>query len=637
MCGIAGYIDLDRRSPDALLAETGRAMTDAIYRRGPDMGAVWTDEAAGIAQGFRRLAIIDLSEAGHQPMHSADGRFVITYNGEIYNYQDLAEDLAARGHQFRGHSDTEVMLELFARDGVEKTLPRLIGMFAIALWDRQDRRLTLIRDRLGIKPVYFGRQGNRAYWGSELKAIRAHRDFVAHVDPAAINGFLQGNAVTAPACIYRDIQALPPGHLATIAPSGDIDVRPYWSMEEVAKAPQTSLSLDEAVDEAERLIGDAVRRRMVADVPLGALLSGGVDSSTVVALMQKASNRPVKTYTIGFGAADYDEAAHAEAVAKHLGTDHRTLSLSPDAARDLIPSLPDWYDEPFADSSALPTYLVSRLAREDVTVALSGDGGDEVFFGYNRHKALGAMERRLGSVPGFARRLAGCALAAPGPALWDSLAQMIPASKRPRMAGVKAQKLGRALRADTADQRYLDVVTHWPENLTGQHPPPRLPKGIPAGDAALRAAWTDTVTYLPSDILTKVDRASMAVSLEARVPLLDHRVVEFAWTLPTEYKIHNGVTKYPLREILYRHVPRALVDRPKSGFAIPLGDWLAGPLRDWAETLLNEDRIAKRGWIDPAPVRRAWRDHLAGRGARAEALWGICMLEAWAERWMGTP
>ena len=637
MCGIAGYIDLDRRSPDALLAETGRAMTDAIYRRGPDMGAVWTDEAAGIAQGFRRLAIIDLSEAGHQPMHSADGRFVITYNGEIYNYQDLAEDLAARGHQFRGHSDTEVMLELFARDGVEKTLPRLIGMFAIALWDRQDRRLTLIRDRLGIKPVYFGRQGHRVYWGSELKAIRAHRDFVAHVDPAAINGFLQGNAVTAPACIYRDIQALPPGHLATIAASGDIDVRPYWSMEEVAKAPKTTLSLEEAVDEAERLIGDAVRRRMVADVPLGALLSGGIDSSTVVALMQKASNRPVKTYTIGFGASDYDEAAHAEAVAKHLGTDHRTLSLSPDAARDLIPNLPDWYDEPFADSSALPTYLVSRLAREDVTVALSGDGGDEVFFGYNRHKALGAMERRLGAVPGFARRLAGCALSAPGPALWDSLAQLIPASKRPRMAGVKAQKLGRALRADTADQRYLDVVTHWRENLTGQHPPPILPKGIPTGDAALRAAWTDTVTYLPSDILTKVDRASMAVSLEARVPLLDHRVVEFAWTLPTEYKIHNGVTKYPLREILYRHVPRALVDRPKSGFAIPLGDWLTGPLRDWAETLLNADRIAKRGWIDPGPVRKAWGDHLAGRGARAEALWGICMLEAWAERWIGTP
>lgn len=635
MCGIAGFFDTGRRTDARRLTEIGRAMTDAMHHRGPDMGDVWGDEAAGICLGFRRLAIIDLSPAGHQPMHSADGRYVITYNGEIYNYRELAEDVAGRGHTFRGSSDTEVMLELFARDGVEKTLPRLIGMFAIALWDRQERRLTLIRDRLGIKPLYFGRQGGQVFWGSELKAVRAHPDFRAEVDPLALDGFLKGNAVAAPGCIYRDMEALLPGGYAVIEADGEISRKSFWAMTEVGRQPVQDLGDRELVDRTEELVSDAVRRRMVADVPLGALLSGGVDSSTVVALMQKASDRPVKTYTIGFGAADYDEAEHAKAVAAHLGTDHTELSLSADDARDLIPNLPDWFDEPFADSSALPTFLVCRLARQSVTVALSGDGGDEVFFGYNRHRALNAMERRLGAVPGPLRRLAGCALATPGPALWDGLAQAIPAKYRPRMAGTKAQKLARALAAESSDARYLDLITHWPEDLTGLGRAAAMPDGAPDRDAAARAAWADTVGYLHNDILTKVDRASMAVSLEARVPLLDHRVVEFAWTLPTDAKIRNGVTKWPLREVLYRHVPKELVDRPKSGFAIPLGEWLSGPLRDWAETLLAEDRLKARGWIDPAPVRRAWLDHLNGRGARAEALWGVCMLEAWAERWIG--
>ncbi|MDW3206720.1 MAG: asparagine synthase (glutamine-hydrolyzing) [Alphaproteobacteria bacterium] len=635
MCGIAGFFDTGRRTDARRLTEIGRAMTDAMPHRGPDMGDVWADESAGICLGFRRLAIIDLSPAGHQPMHSADGRYVLTYNGEIYNYRELADDVAARGHSFRGSSDTEVMLELFARDGVAKTLPRLIGMFAIALWDRQERQLTLIRDRLGIKPLYFGRQNGRVFWGSELKAVRAHPEFEAAVDPLAMDGYLKGNAVPAPNCIYRDMEALSPGGYAVIGADGEISRKAYWSMADVARQPVQSIDDRDLIDRTEELVSDAVRRRMVADVPLGALLSGGVDSSTVVALMQKASDRPVKTYTIGFGASDYDEADHARAVATHLGTDHTELSLSADDARDLIPNLPDWFDEPFADSSALPTYLVCRLAQQSVTVALSGDGGDEVFFGYNRHRALNAMERRLGNVPNPLRRLAGCALAAPGPALWDGIAKAIPSKYRPRMAGTKAQKLARALAAGSADDRYLDLITHWPEDLTGLGRTMEMPDGAPDRDAAARAAWADTVGYLPNDILTKVDRASMAVSLEARVPLLDHRVVEFAWTLPTHAKIRNGVTKWPLREVLYRHVPKDLVDRPKSGFAIPLGDWLSGPLRDWAETLLAEDRLRARGWVDPAPIRRAWRDHLNGRGARAEALWGVCMLEAWADRWVG--
>lgn len=612
-------------------------MIDALRHRGPDMGDVWSDAEAGVALGFRRLAIIDLSPAGHQPMHSADGRFVMTYNGEIYNYRELAEDLRGRGHSFRGSSDSEVMLELFARDGVEETLPRLVGMFAIALWDRQERRLWLIRDRLGIKPLYFGRQGNHVFWGSELKAIRAHPDFDARVDMRAIDGFLKGNVVAAPGCVYQDIEALPPGFLATVGPDGAIARRSYWSMSDVAAQPVADLSTEEALARTEALLRQAVESRMVADVPLGALLSGGIDSSTVVALMQDASDRPVKTFTIGFGADGYDEADHARAVASHLGTDHTTVDLAPEDARDLIPNLADWYDEPFADSSALPTYLVCQLARKDVTVALSGDGGDEVFFGYNRHKALGKLGHKLDAVPAAARKLAAGALATPGPALWDGLARAIPEKRRPRMAGTKVEKLARALAAPDGDARYLDLITHWREDLTGLGLDRNLPEGAPDRDPAARAAWADTLGYLPNDILTKVDRASMAVSLEARVPLLDHRLVEFAWTLPTDLKIRDGIPKWPLRQILYRHVPQALVNRPKAGFAVPLDAWLKGPLRDWAETLLSEERLSRRGWIDPTPVRRAWKDHLAGRGARAEALWGVCMLEAWAERWVGSP
>lgn len=636
MCGISGLIDLKKQTPATRLTETGQAMAQAMWHRGPDMGEVWADADAGITMSFRRLAIIDLSPLGAQPMRSSDGRYVMTYNGEIYNYRDLAKDLTGRGHKFRGASDSEVILELFARDGIAATLPRMVGMFAIALWDTKTRKLVLVRDRLGIKPLYFGRQGTHVYWASELKAIRATSTFEPKLSPLALDGYLKGNAVPAPACIYQDLAMLPPGHYAEIDNAGQISQHCYWSMADFANQPSATLSEKEVIDQTESLIADAVKLRMVADVPLGALLSGGVDSSTVVALMQQASDRPIKTFTIGFGASDYDEAHHAAAVARHLGTDHTSLDLSPQDALDLIPNLPDWYDEPFADSSALPTYLVSKLARDQVTVALSGDGGDEVFFGYNRHKALGQIDRRISAVPAPMRRMGAAALAAPGPAIWDTLAQFMPESKRPRMLGTKVQKLSRALAAGTPDARYLDLVTHWPEDLTGLNLPGQLPDG-PVLDPAARAAYADTLGYLPNDILTKVDRASMAVSLEARVPLLDHRLVEFAWTLPTELKIRNGISKWPLRQVLYRHVPQTLVDRPKSGFAIPLGDWLRGPLRDWAETLLAQDRLKSRGWIDPAPVRQAWKDHLNGRGARAEALWGICMLEAWAERWMGMP
>lgn len=639
MCGITGYRDLTVATPEADLRANGLAMAAAIRHRGPDQGEVWVDPAAGIVLAFRRLAIIDLSDAGAQPMTSADGRFVMTYNGEIYNYRDLRAELEATGHSFRGHSDSEVILELFARQGIEAALPRLVGMFAIALWDRRERRLAFARDRLGIKPLYLAQQGQSLFWGSELKTLRAHPAFRAEVSLTAMDGFLKGNVMAAPDCIYQDVCALEPGMLVLIDAQGTRSDHCFWSLEAVAAQSPSTLDETEALAELTRRLEEAVQMRMVADVPLGALLSGGIDSSTVVALMQRASDRPVKTFTIGFGSTDHDEATQAAAVAAHLGTEHTALSLSATDARGLIENLPDWYDEPFADSSALPTYLVSRLAKETVTVALSGDGGDEVFFGYNRHRALAALSRKFSDVPGPLRKAGAGLIASLGPAFWDRAARILPGNLRPPMFGNKAMKLARALEAESDDARYLSTLTHWPEDLTGLGRTASVPANTPLGlrDPAARAAWIDTRAYLPNDILTKVDRASMAVSLEARVPLLDHRVVEFAWTLPTHMKIRNGVQKWALRQVLYQYVPQSLVDRPKAGFAIPLAEWLRADLRDWAETLLCEKRLRQRGWLDPGPIRQAWRDHLAGKGERQEALWGVCMLEAWAERWMGLP
>ena len=643
MCGLAGFLDLTRSTSAQALEARARAMGEAVRHRGPDDAAEHVVEEAGLAMAFRRLAIIDLSEAGRQPMTSADGRWTVAYNGEIYNYRDLRAELERAGVAFRGHSDTEVMLEHVARFGVLPTVERLVGMFAIALWDSHERRLWLVRDRLGIKPLYHGRQGDLFLWGSELKAMAAHPDWAAEVDRVSVDRYLRFNCLPAPRTIYRGIEQLQPGGWLSIeSESGAVESGRYWRLEEVAAQPKPAGDEQETLDGLEALIGDAVEKRMVADVPLGALLSGGIDSSTVAALMQAKSDRPIKTFTIGFDNQGYDEAAHAKQVAAHLKTDHTELYLAPKEARDLIPSLPDWFDEPFADSSALPTYLVSRLARRSVTVALSGDGGDEMFLGYNRHKALAGLAK-LDVAPAALRRLAAGGLTALGPAGAQALARLLPAAKRPRQADDKAAKLARALAAPDGDARYLDIVSHWREgdgmlaSLPADHLlreilPGELPKEL---NAAERAAAIDALTYLPNDILTKVDRASMAVSLEARVPLLDHRVVEYAWSMPSALKLKDGVAKHPLRRILYRHVPRHLVERPKAGFALPLGEWLRGPLRDWAGDLLSEQRLKRRGFVDPAIVRRVWADHLTGTGqGRAEALWGVLMLEAWAERWL---
>jgi len=625
MCGIAGFLDLKRRTGADDLAAQATAMADALIHRGPDCGGVWRDADAGAALAFRRLAIIDVSPAGDQPMHSANRRYVLVYNGEIYNFQDLRCELEAAGTAFRGHADSEVLLEGIAAWGVAATVKRLIGMFAFALWDREAREIWLVRDRLGIKPLYYGLVDDLFLFGSELKALRAKAGWRPRIDRDALASFTRFNYVPAPRSIYAGIAKLEPGTLLRYRPGGKVAIERYWNMADVAAQPRRDITDAEAIAEAHSLLSDAVSRRMVADVPLGALLSGGVDSATVVALMRQSGTRPVKTFTIGFTESGFDESGHARAVAAHLGTDHTEIMLSPDDARDLIPNLADWYDEPFADSSALPTRLVAQIARRDVTVALSGDGGDEAFLGYNRYRAAAAW-RRLRRVPAPLRRAAAGVLRRMPSGAWNGL------------AGDKLHKLAGLLDAEDADAAYKQLVSHWrdPQALVPGGRDEATPvwaaaKRIP--DFAERMAFLDTATYLPDDILTKLDRASMSTGLETRVPLLDHRVVEFAWSLPKHMRLRRGESKWLLRQVLYRHVPRRLIDRPKTGFAVPIAAWLRGPLRDWAEDLLDERRLRADGLFEPAPIRAAWADHLAGRGNHWQALWGICMAQAWHDRW----
>jgi len=589
-----------------------RRMCAALEHRGPDDAGEWIDAETGVAVGFRRLAIIDLSPAGHQPMASPSGRYVVTLNGEIYNFQDLRREL---DFEWRGHSDTEVMAAAFEAWGVEAAVKRFNGMFAIAVWDRRERRLHLIRDRMGVKPLYYGFIGGLAgrtfVYGSELKALRQHPGFEARIDREALDLYLRFMYVPAPHSIYEGISKLMPGTILTFDPATrQTSTTVYWSVIEAAvrgTANRFRGTEEEASRELEALLRDTVHIRMVADVPLGVFLSGGVDSSAVTAMMQAESATPVRSFSIGFADAAYNEAHFAAAVARHLGTNHTELIMTADDVVNVIPRLPSMYDEPFADSSQIPTHLVAALARKYVTVTLSGDGGDELFGGYRRYFIGQRVLRAFAAVPSSFRSPVGRLLAA--------------------VPGRRAGKVARMFRANDPDSLYFDLVSHWPAGKS------RLREAVPPiSDPVERMMFFDQVSYLPDDILAKVDRASMAASLEAREPLLDYRLVEFAWTLPLSMKVRAGKGKRVLRRVLYRHVPEALIERPKMGFGIPLESWLRGRLRDWAEALLDPSAIRAQGLIDPAPVRAKWESHLAGKNDWQYHIWAVLMLQAWLEQ-----
>lgn len=618
-------------------------MTQALIHRGPDASGVWTDPEAGIALGHRRLSIVDLSDSGAQPMHSACGRYVLSYNGEIYNFAELRKDLEAEGSRFRGHSDTEVMLEGFAQWGMPETLKRLIGMFAFALWDRRGRTLTLVRDRLGIKPLYWARFGETILFGSELSALTRHPEFKAEIDRTALVSYMRHNYIPAPLAIYRNVQKLEPGTMLVQAEEGAPHITPYWTLEETYRAARANPfpgDEREAVQALEDLLRDAVGRRMIADVPLGAFLSGGIDSSTIVSLMQAQSSRPVRTFSIGFNVPGYNEAHYAKEVAAHLGTDHTELYVDAKEAQAVVPSLPQLYDEPFADSSQIPTFLVSRMARQNVTVALSGDGGDELFGGYNRYFQVPAILARMRLVPRPVRAGVASLMRAVPPQYWSRLLRYVPGLHNVPMAGDKVHKVAR-IAAEDPDGAYRRLVSQWddPEELVvggcEQLHPVWSGASQTVPDFVDRMQFLDTLTYLPDDILTKVDRASMGVGLEARVPMLDHRVVEFAWSLPQSLKIRDGKGKWILRQVLHGYVPERLVERPKMGFGIPIDSWLRGPLREWAENLLCENRLRHDGYLNPGPIRKTWAEHLSGAQNRQYQLWPVLMFQAWLESWKG--
>ncbi|MEO5566100.1 MAG: asparagine synthase (glutamine-hydrolyzing) [Luteimonas sp.] len=648
MCGLAGF-----RSPDSRAdghAELAQAMAARIRHRGPDDGGVWVDPEAGFAVAHRRLSIMDLSEAGHQPMLSSSGRLVLAYNGEVYNHLELRRQLEAVGAapNWRGHSDTETLLACIETWGVDETLKRSVGMFALALWDRQDRTLWLARDRIGEKPLYYGWQGDTFLFGSELKALRAHPAFNAAVDRDALALLLRHNYVPSPYSIYAGIRKLPPGTWLKLG-TGQRDVQPvaWWSLGDVAERGTDNPfagNETEAVDALELYLGNAVRRQMLADVPLGALLSGGIDSSLVTALMQSASSQRVRTFTIGFEEQAFDEAVHARAVAAHLGTEHTEMRLSSADALALVPRLPTMYDEPFADSSQLPTHLVMQMARQHVTVALSGDGGDEFFGGYNRYFMGPKVWRRISWMPPALRRMFSMGLTALPAEFVNRWAGPLAHQAGIALPGDKAHKLGARLRSvSSADDLYVSLVKEWSEAggmVVGGNIPPNLldqrdhwPR---LSDPVARMMALDAMTYLPDDILVKVDRAAMAVSLETRAPFLDRDVMAFAWSLPMDMKLRDGRGKWLLRQLLDRHIPRDLVDRPKMGFGIPLDQWLRGPLRDWAETLLAEDRLRREGFFDPAPIRQAWQRHVRGQASCGYRLWSVLMFQAWLEHEQAT-
>jgi len=642
MCGVTGLMAPDYTGDFSRLATTAERMATAISHRGPDDRGLWVEAEAGIALAHQRLSILDLTTAGHQPMHSATGRYVIAFNGEIYNHGDLRCRLT--GHAWRGHSDTETLLASIEAWGVDAALRDANGMFAFVLWDRLQRKLTLARDRIGEKPLYYGWCGNTFVFASELKALRVFPGWHGEVDREALAAYMRYGYVPAPYSIYRGVCKLAPGTFLTV-PSGMSpgtwpQPQAYWSASDIAgREVLHGLSDTDAIAGLEGRLARAIGRQMIADVPLGAFLSGGIDSSAIVALMQAQSARPVRTFTVGFAEKDYNEASHAKSVAKHLGTDHSELYVSPRDAQSVVPRLADIYDEPFADSSAIPTLLIAELARANVTVALSGDGGDELFGGYNRYFWGRAIWRKIGHLPVALRRGVGLAITALPPATWDRLGRALPRCLRQPTFGDRMHKFAAVIDVVSPDELYQRLVSQQRETTSlviGAGEPRIWAENEAAhfsrSDFTERMMFHDVVGYLTDDILVKVDRAAMAVSLETRVPMLDRELVEFAWRLPLRMKMRDGHGKWLLRQVLYRHVPRELIERPKQGFSIPLDSWLRGALRDWAEALLDETRLKRENFLRPELIRRKWHEHLSGRRNWQHWLWNVLMFQAWYEK-----
>ena len=639
MCGIAGFLDPHHRRGRQESEHLLGAMADAMAQRGPDGHGVWTDPASGAGLGHRRLAILDLSAAGHQPMASTSGRFVISYNGEIYNHREMAAELTGAGVRFRGHSDTEILVEAFDRWGVRATLERVDGMFAFALWDTQERRLVLARDRLGEKPLFYGAlRSGEVVFASTLDALRRHPAFDGRIDRDALALYFRHKYVPAPWSIYCGISKVPAGHTVTVGPDGTISgPEPYWSYLEVVERGVTFRGDEgEAVDRLDALLRRSVQRRLIADVPVGIFLSGGIDSATVAAAAQAVSALPVRTFTIGSTHADYDESDAARDVAKHLGTDHTEQVVTGADALSVVDRLGAMYDEPFGDSSQIPTFLVSELARAQVTVALSGDAGDELFGGYTRYLSVPALWRRCQRIPLPLRQIGARALATVPPGVWDRAARVVPHQRRLPQVGLKVTKALQVVGARSPQDAFLRLVTHWPDPeglVPGGHEPPTIhtdQRLFPRTAGIVEHMMAvDGVTYLPDDILAKVDRAAMAVSLETRIPLLDRDIVEFAAGLPLGMKIHDGSSKWVLRRVLDRYVPPSLVDRPKSGFGLPIDDWLRGPLRGWAEQLITSGPV--RDHLDRRTVETAWAAHQSRRRNHAYDLWDVLMFASWAE------
>lgn len=640
MCGVAGFMasGFSEENSNRILSKMGAK----IIHRGPDAGGVWFNANDGVGFSHRRLSIVDLSIAGAQPMFSYDKRYIIAFNGEIYNHIGIRKQLerTETSPVWKGHSDTETLLAGIDAWGLEATLQQCIGMFAIALWDNQTKTLSLVRDRMGEKPMYYGWQNSSFLFGSELKALKAHPEFRGEIDRDALCLYMRYSYVPAPSSIYVGIKKLTPGCILTVSQQHpEPIIKPYWSLKDVVstgKSHPFEGTPENAVKELDSLLSDAVSKQLMSDVPLGAFLSGGIDSSTIVALMQAQTSQPIQTFSIGFEESLFNEAEHAKAVAKHIGTDHTELYVTAADSMAVIPLLPELYDEPFADPSQIPTYLVSKLSRKHVTVSLSGDAGDELFAGYNRYSFTSNVWNKLSVIPNPIREQIANAIQLVSPNGWNKMAgtfdKVIPQFSRWNNIGDKLHKGARIMSSNSVSDLYSGIVSHWdePENIVIKGKEPRNTEENIAGlNDIERMMALDILTYLPDDILCKVDRAAMGVSLETRVPFLDHRIVEYAWRLPLKYKLRDGQTKWVLRQVLDKYVPKELIDRPKMGFGVPIDSWLRGPLREWAEDLLNETKLVEEGYFNPGPIRKKWNEHLSGERNWQYQIWTILMFQAW--------